>query len=191
MKNKKCTKCKTEKQIVCTLGIVKQYWVIHKGKRKEHRKQYNLIHKEQRREYNKQYWFVRKEELKERNKQYQFTHKKELREYWKQYRQTPKGKSARKNRWHKRRTAYQRTDITTSWLLELYNKATYCSCRVEMTNIPYLPNSKHLDHIIPLNIGGTHMMNNVRFLCLTCNLTRPKDGSDLIQEQTPLLTNII
>ena len=51
-----------------------------------------------------------------------------------------------------------------------------------MIDIPFLPNSRHLDHIIPLNpkASGTHTTDNVRFICLKCNLKRPKDGSDII-----------
>lgn len=51
-------------------------------------------------------------------------------------------------------------------------------CGVYMTNKPNRPNSKHLDHIVPLNQGGTHTHGNVRIICADCNLRRPKDGSD-------------
>lgn len=51
-------------------------------------------------------------------------------------------------------------------------------CKVRLTAKPGLPNSKHLDHIIPIAAGGTHTHGNVRIICRTCNLGRPKDGSD-------------
>jgi hypothetical protein len=51
-------------------------------------------------------------------------------------------------------------------------------CGIELTDIPFLLNSKELDHIIPLNIGGTHTIGNVRIICRKCNSSRPKDGSD-------------
>jgi hypothetical protein len=51
-------------------------------------------------------------------------------------------------------------------------------CGVKLTDIPFLPNSKELDHIIPLNIGGTHTIGNVRIICRKCNSSRPIDGSD-------------
>lgn len=41
------------------------------------------------------------------------------------------------------------------------------------------PNSKHLDHIVPINVGGLHVRENVRVVCRTCNLRRPLDGSDV------------
>lgn len=46
--------------------------------------------------------------------------------------------------------------------------------------------TKHLDHIIPINIGGTHTRGNVRVICAKCNLSRPHDGSDLNGHQPTL-----
>ncbi|WP_176737962.1 HNH endonuclease [Micromonospora inyonensis] len=58
-------------------------------------------------------------------------------------------------------------------------KARRCPlCAVRMTDQPYLPASKELDHIVPLGVGGTHTIGNVRIICRACNLKRPKDGGD-------------
>lgn len=38
----------------------------------------------------------------------------------------------------------------------------------------------HTDHIHPLNMGGKHTASNVRIICATCNLRRPKDGRDVL-----------
>lgn len=51
-------------------------------------------------------------------------------------------------------------------------------CGVRMTDVPYLVNSKELDHIVPINVGGTYTIGNVRIICRQCNQQRPKDGSD-------------
>lgn len=59
-----------------------------------------------------------------------------------------------------------------------------------MTSKPNRPNSKQLDHILPLNIGGTHTVGNVRIICRTCNLARPKDGSDLAGWQPTLWAQV-
>lgn len=37
----------------------------------------------------------------------------------------------------------------------------------------------HTDHVIPLCVGGSHWPSNLRPACAKCNLSRPKDGSDL------------
>lgn len=82
-----------------------------------------------------------------------------------------------KNNW--RRSAERLTDITPRQDAELRRRARKCKlCGVYMTNKPKLPNSKELDHIVPVNVGGTHTHGNVRIICRLCNLKRPKDGSD-------------
>lgn len=69
--------------------------------------------------------------------------------------------------------------VTASFEQALRVRARRCPmCAVLMTSYPFLPNSKELDHIVPLNTGGTHTVGNVRIICRSCNLARPKDGSD-------------
>lgn len=87
----------------------------------------------------------------------------------------------------KRRTALRFTDITAEYERNLRANARTCPlCGIRMTAEPGRPNSKQLDHIIPIVVGGTHTMGNVRIICRTCNLTRPKDGSDLEGHQATL-----
>ena len=38
-----------------------------------------------------------------------------------------------------------------------------------------------IDHIIPIAEGGIDGLDNVRCVCKVCNLTRPKNGADLIE----------
>jgi hypothetical protein len=38
--------------------------------------------------------------------------------------------------------------------------------------------------MVPLGVGGTHTIGNVRIICRTCNLRRPKDGSDFDGQPT-------
>lgn len=82
---------------------------------------------------------------------------------------------------HRRRraTAEQLSDITGEYERGLRAKAKRCPiCQVRMIDQPYQPASKELDHIIPLNIGGTHTIGNVRIICRSCNGRRPNDGRD-------------
>lgn len=39
--------------------------------------------------------------------------------------------------------------------------------------------AEHIDHVIPLCLGGSHWPANLRPACAKCNCSRPKDGSDL------------
>lgn len=94
-----------------------------------------------------------------------------------------------RNRWkHSRRRSAQRiTDMTPAQEAELRRKTRKCpmpGCGVWMTGKPFRPNSKELDHILPVCMGGTHTWGNVRIICRTCNLKRPKDGSDFTGQLT-------
>lgn len=76
---------------------------------------------------------------------------------------------------NKRRTRCNNTDITITWLKEQRENTKNCSlCGVEMNKIRYDFASKSLDHIKQICLGGTHTKNNVRYICLLCNLKRPK-----------------
>lgn len=82
---------------------------------------------------------------------------------------------------HRRKDWSRLTDITPEYEMELRAKAKRCPlCTAKLTDEPYLPNSKELDHIVPRGAGGTHTMGNVRITCRTCNLARPKDGRDYV-----------
>lgn len=80
-----------------------------------------------------------------------------------------------------RKAKTRRFDISSAAEREMRAKAKRCPlCNVRLIDEPYKPASKELDHMVPLNVGGTHTIGNVRILCRSCNLARPKDGSDYI-----------
>lgn len=86
-------------------------------------------------------------------------------------------RARRRNRGHVKRVAV--SDITHGQELAMRKRARRCPlCDVRMTDKPHLPNSKELDHILPVCQGGTHTHGNVRIICRKCNQSRPKDGSD-------------
>lgn len=77
------------------------------------------------------------------------------------------------------------SDITADQEREMRRRTRKCRlCGIWMTSKLNRPNSKHLDHIVPINQGGTHTHGNVRIICADCNLRRPKDGSDFIGQLT-------
>jgi hypothetical protein len=85
------------------------------------------------------------------------------------------------HRWKRgnRRTITRESDITPQQEAGMRRRARKCRmCGAWLTSKPGQPNSKHLDHIVPVNVGGTHTHGNVRIICRLCNLKRPKDGSD-------------
>ena len=94
-----------------------------------------------------------------------------------------RGNARRRNREHIRRATV--SDITAEQELAMRQRTRKCRlCGVYMTSKRNLPNSKHLDHIVPINQGGTHTHGNVRIICADCNLKRPKDGSDYTGQVT-------
>lgn len=83
----------------------------------------------------------------------------------------------KRNREHAKRAAF--SDITPDQELAMRRRARKCPlCGIRMRDQGGEPDSKELDHIVPVNVGGTHTHGNVRIVCRTCNQHRPKDGSD-------------
>lgn len=207
---KKCSKCKLKKLITdfikdksknhgvrnqckkCRNKYLRQYYQAHKENEHKKAKRFRQRHKQKLRIYwtyynqahkrkQAEYYKTHKEELTKRNKAYYQTHKKKLLRQSQLWRQTPNGKMFYDHKSHRRRTFYQTTDLTTEWLLDLRQKTEICEiCKCQMIENGRKPNGKNLDHMIPLNMGGTHTMDNVRYICRTCNLQRPKNGSDLL-----------
>ena len=85
--------------------------------------------------------------------------------------------SRARHRTHTKRASV--SDITPEQETAMRKRARDCPlCGVRMTDKPQLPNSKELDHIVPVNVGGTHTHGNARIICKRCNVRRPHDGSD-------------
>lgn len=57
-------------------------------------------------------------------------------------------------------------------------------CRVGLVcNRDFVPfEEMHLDHVIPITLGGTHTWNNVQTSCAPCNLSK---GSRMFEEVMP------
>lgn len=87
---------------------------------------------------------------------------------------------------HKRRVAKGPVrDLGAAEVRRILASRTFCPlcrCRMNDEGRTGNPRKKHLDHIVPLNVGGTHTLANVRVICASCNLARPKDGGDVTQE---------
>lgn len=147
----------------------------------EEKKKYTLKTKEHKQNYNKEYWQKNKESLSISNKEYQQSNKSKLSKTAAIYRNTEQGRASRKNSANKRRETKIRSadgslpmninnsTIHTPTLIDLLaqqdKRCVYCGIELTM-------HSSHLDHIHPLSRGGTHTIDNVQFLCPTCNLQK-------------------
>lgn len=165
------------------LKDTKRYYKENEETIKKKMKKYYEENKEMFAEKGRKNYYENQEEKKEYSRKYYKEHKEQQQKRVKERRANGEFKEIDRNHRHKRRAACKETDITTEWLKELREDVINCPiCGVEMIdiNLPNHPQQAQLDHIKPLNVGGKHMMNNVRFICSKCNNARPLDGSDFI-----------
>lgn len=117
---------------------------------------------------------ARRVEVKERRRQLDQRPEVKLRKA--NYQKSLRGKMASAKTRHNRRQAYGESDVTTSFLEHLWTVTRKCElCKSK------LGEDRHLDHIIPIAAGGAHIQANVRYICPTCNVRRPRDGRDIVQ----------
>jgi hypothetical protein len=195
-------KCSEQYKKITKKRCNEEYRKKNKDKMKEYMKEYYKENKDKwpKKEYNseyfKEYYEKNKEKVSKRNKvcynkkrnerlekakEYYENNEDKIKEYQREYRKTKKGKEIERNKRNKRRSIYNFSDITTDFLINLKEETEYCPlCGCRLSN-KRGDNKYHLDHIIPINVGGRHIMDNVRFICRKCNLTRPKDGSDILE----------
>lgn len=119
--------------------------------------------------------------VKEYHTKYNKENAERLREQRIKYRKSEAGKIAKLNRHYLAKSIFKETNVTKEFLKTLKAETTHCElCNCEMVeNGKVYPNGKQLDHIVPINVGGTHWTTNLRYICYQCNVSRPKDVSDL------------
>lgn len=86
---------------------------------------------------------------------------------------------------HKRRAlkiksggTYTHTDIT-SLLLTQNSKCVYCKTNLIITG----KNNYHVDHRMPLFLGGSNFPDNLQLLCAPCNLSKSATHPDIYEKQ--------
>ena len=190
-----CTKCKIEKplsefyknkatldglQYMCKICVL-EYHQSHKKEKAKYYREYHENNKEELNAYARMYHENNKEELNAYALEYNKTHKEEIAEYQKAYFKTDKGKSARSKAAHKRRAIKIGSTVEDFSPIEVFERDGYicqacgCKTRPEFKN-QYHPKKPHLDHIIPLSLGGEHSRRNTQTLCAHCNLTKSNTG---------------
>lgn len=117
---------------------------------------------------------------KEKFKEYKLKNKEKISLYNKEYMKTETARASVRNCQHKRRMIEVFSDITSEWLKEQKNIAKFCPiCNNLMDKDGRKMSGKTLDHIINISKEGEHKKNNVWYICRKCNLSRPKDNSDV------------
>lgn len=134
--------------------------------------------KEEKKKYQNEWYFKNRLNKLKYTKEYRVKNKDRLNEWSREYEKDPRRILTRSISRVKRRSRIKSfdTDITAEFLTNLWEETHTCEvCEKELID----KKDAHLDHIVPLCIGGEHMSYNVRYICSQCNLKRPKDGSDL------------
>lgn len=147
----------------------KKYYETNKNKILEYRKEYYETNKDNISEYQHEWRKANKESISEYQREYRKVKKDELAEQKRQYYQNNKGYFAASS---KKRKAIKKTSATTDpW--ELQQIAIFYADR---------PDSWHVDHIIPLKLGGKHELANLQHLESWMNLSKkdkhPDDWND-------------
>ena len=104
--------------------------------------------------------------VKNYNKEYIENNKEELNKKKLQYSQTPKGKAVKTASRLKRRSAGKLTGAEIIELKDSYNNKCYW-CNSEIEN-----NKLHLDHYIPISLGGKSNKENIVVSCSKCNQSK-------------------
>ena len=192
-----CLACQRKRYVLANPDIIKnareRYYKKHKDKVLEGCKKYYIKNRNSKVEYARQQRKLNKDTISiQRKKNYRINKEKRLVQV-KIYQQKNKEKIAEKKKVYRQnngerilllnantrgriRASQKTTDITTEWLRELLENTKTC---LLCSNLMEKGN-RQIDHIIPINIDGQHKKDNIRIICRKCNLSRPKDGRDLI-----------
>jgi 5-methylcytosine-specific restriction endonuclease McrA len=156
-----------------------------KEEKKEHKRrasqQWREDNRERHREYQRNYRLEHPEECKERNDRWNEEHPEDVAGYKQKWNENNPGanneSSANWRRTHpehklaltrQRRAKVRNAEGTITkeeWasVLELYGPACLCCGKIKPLT---------MDHIIPIDCGGSHTIDNVQPLCLSCNSSK-------------------
>lgn len=207
---RKCSKCKEIKDEACfskdrkskdgldcrCRDCAKEYKRLHEEEIKEQRKEHYKLHKKGIKEYQKEYRRSHKEEIKEQKKEYYKLHKEgikeRVKEYGKGYYATPQGKAVRSNSNAKRRATIGDQEISKEGWLEVMRsnnwKCIYCGETLT-------EKTRSIDHLVPLNLGGKHIKDNLVPSCRVCNSSKQDKlltnwlGFETLKETSPDVAN--
>lgn len=199
-----CVECGEYKTIegkgMCRCCYKRKHYESNREKIKERSKKYYEENKENKKKYQKKYYEENKEAASNYGKRWREVNKEYMDEYRKTYYQGNRERiNERSRRWrennktrmkeilassrHKRRAKLNGAESEKISQNEVFERDNWmcgiCGERVDK-NLKF-PNvlSASLDHIVPLNKGGTHTYDNVQLAHFGCN-SRKSDKVDFI-----------
>ena len=136
----------------------------------------------------KKYYAENRELKRKHNREYYARHKDEIAAKHRRYRQTAEGKKAM-NKAHstRKKRLKQNTGIPYTREMVIDRDSIFineksplcCLCGQPITDI----NDIHMEHLVPIVIGGVDCFTNVGCAHSTCNLQKSKDAQELTVEQ--------
>ncbi|MDD5084228.1 MAG: HNH endonuclease [Candidatus Moranbacteria bacterium] len=160
------------------------YDAANKMRKAEQKKAYRAVNKDKIAARQKAWRSSNKEEILARKKEYREAHGQQISTYGKAWQQSNKEahKEACKRAWHKRRALKQQSGGTLSKGLpeKLYQlQRGKCPCCRQPLGKDF-----HMDHIMPLALGGSNEDSNIQLLRKTCNLQKQaKHPVDFMQSR--------
>jgi hypothetical protein len=141
----------------------------------------------------KEYYANNKERKQQHAREYYDQHKEEILAKQKDYHSSAAGKKVMHKSHKKRRKslkANQGIPYTREMVIDrdkMGGKIPMCYiCREPIKDMTKL----HLDHVIPVLIGGLDCFTNIGCTHDTCNLTKKKDGTDVTADQIQYVRNL-
>ncbi len=132
----------------------------------------------------KQYYQEHKEERREQSRAYYQEHKEERTVKHAAYRATPKGRKAMA-RAHSKRAKSLKENVGIPYTRELVldrDKAGGTEPICYLCGLP-ITGTPHLDHVIPVVMGGSDCFTNIACTHDACNLKKSKDAREITTEQ--------
>ena len=169
----------------------KQYYRNNKEKIDAIHAEYNKEHKAELVEYQRRRYQERKaeiaqcyqdnkESISERKKQHYQDNKKMYIVKSRVYRQSEEGRKKRSILNQKRRALKFGAEYETFSRQEIFQRDKYvcqlCNRKTRPDYNQYHPLYPHLDHIVPLSLGGYHTKVNTQCLCRNCNTVKKNIG---------------
>jgi 5-methylcytosine-specific restriction endonuclease McrA len=159
----------------------KRYHEANREKVAAQVREYRAAHQEEDAERHRIYYAVNRDKLAERNRKWREVNRDKVVKYYREYSATHSAQATERARiWNASHPEVGRTSsrqrrarkknssgtITTKQTEALYQRqcGKCAACKAELNG------KYHLDHIMPLALGGSHTIDNAQILCPPCNL---------------------
>jgi 5-methylcytosine-specific restriction endonuclease McrA len=153
------SKCKP-----CYLAIGKAYRESHRDQRNESARRHYLANRDKRLAHQRERYAETREAVLAKHKEWRNAHP----GYWKQNREANPDRVRIKNA--NRRAALRAAegkftpDDIAAQLARQKGKCFYCGAKLD--------GSRHIDHVVPIALGGTNHPENIVLACQDCNLAK-------------------